>query len=112
MRTARISMVMLARENGKGNTAEVLRAWLENKDRDLRERGGGGVWVGVGDESGNGEVTNGHGEDRKASCAGPLNTLERTQLHVKQSIDHALNILKAHPHSYPHSCTLADTKPQ
>ncbi|KIM77590.1 hypothetical protein PILCRDRAFT_76518, partial [Piloderma croceum F 1598] len=24
---------MLARENGKGSTVEVLRVWLENKDR-------------------------------------------------------------------------------
>jgi hypothetical protein len=60
----------LATANGKSSTA-VLRAWLENKDSDLRERercDGGGM----GDESGNGGGTigNGHGygEDRKASC--------------------------------------------
>jgi len=46
---------MPAQENGNASTAEVLRAWVENKDRDLRERGGG-------------VVTNGHGKDRKASC--------------------------------------------
>ena len=39
----------------------------------------------------------------EASSAGGMGTLERKLLHVKQSIDHALNILKAHSHSRPYS---------
>ena len=31
---------MLARENGKEGTAEMLKEWLANNDRDLREREG------------------------------------------------------------------------
>jgi hypothetical protein len=60
---------------------------------------------GVGDEFG-------HGKDRKASSAGALDTLERKGLHVKQSISHVLNALKAHSHSDPHSYTLADSRRQ
>jgi hypothetical protein len=32
---------MLARENGKEGTAEMLMEWLANEDWDLREREGG-----------------------------------------------------------------------
>jgi hypothetical protein len=42
MRTPRINSLtpeMLARDNGKRSTTDVLKEWLENKDRDLRERG-------------------------------------------------------------------------
>jgi ankyrin repeat protein len=35
---------MLAWENGKANTAEALRMWVENKVRDLRA----GSWCGCG----------------------------------------------------------------
>jgi hypothetical protein len=39
---------MPARETGKEWTAEVLKEWLTNKNRDLRERKGeAGVGVGV-----------------------------------------------------------------
>ena len=44
-----------------------------------------------------------HGVDQKASSAGGMGSLERKLLHVKQSIDHVLNILKAHSHSHPYS---------
>ena len=40
MRTPRINSLtpeMLARDNGKRSTTDVLKEWLENKDRDLRE---------------------------------------------------------------------------
>jgi len=32
---------MLARENDKDSTADVLKEWLENKDKDLRKPEGG-----------------------------------------------------------------------
>lgn len=60
---------MLARDNGKESTADALREWLENNDKDLRERGD------VGDEFG-------HEKDRKVSSAGALYTLETKRLHV------------------------------
>ena len=43
---------------------------------------------------------------------GALDTLSRKRLHVKQSIYHALNTLKSHSHSDPHSNTLAASKRQ
>jgi len=75
---------MLARENGKEGTAEVLKEWLANEDQDLREREGDGG--------------SGSGTERKPSSTGALDCLENTvrkRLYVKQSIDHALNSLKA-----------------
>ena len=41
------------------------------------------------------------GVDQKASSAGGMGTLERKLLHVKQSIDHVLNILKRTPIRIP-----------
>ena len=75
---------MCACENKKEGTAEVLKEWLANKNWDFRERKGGD-WVWEWDE-----------EDE---FHGALNCLENTvqkQQHVKQSIDHALNLLKAY----------------
>jgi hypothetical protein len=80
---------MLAREYGKENTADLLKGWLDDRDRDLNASGSGGV-------------------DERTSCIGPLHSLERKRLHVKQSINHALNSLKFHTHSDSHSHTLAD----
>jgi len=34
-----VTQEMLARENGKDSKGDLLKEWLENKDRDLRERG-------------------------------------------------------------------------
>jgi hypothetical protein len=86
---------MLAREYGKESTADLLKGWLDNRDRDLRERGAENA-------SGSGSA------DERTSCIGPLDSLERKRLHVKQSIDHALKSLKSHTHSDSHSHTLAD----
>jgi hypothetical protein len=88
---------MLARENGKETTADLLKEWLESRDRDLRERG-----AEAGNSSGSGSA------DKRISCIGPLDSLERKRLHVKQSIDHALNTFKSHAHSDSHSHALAD----
>jgi hypothetical protein len=65
---------MLARENGKEGTAEVLKERLVNKDRDLRER-----TRDVGSGSGS-------GTERKSRSAGALDSLENTirkRLHIK-----------------------------
>jgi hypothetical protein len=35
---------MLARPNGKEKTAEMMKEWLGNKNRDLREREGHWGW--------------------------------------------------------------------
>jgi hypothetical protein len=67
---------MLARENGKEGTAEVLKERLVNKDRDLRER-----TRDVGSGSGSGS-----GTERKSRSAGALDSLENTirkRLHIK-----------------------------
>jgi len=92
---------MLARENGMETTADALREAV-NKDRDLRERSGSGS--GSGDEGISGS---GGGKDKKpCGTAGALECLEtsvRKRLHVKQSIDHALNTFKGHSHSDPHT---------
>lgn len=78
------------------DTAHVLKEWLENKDKDLREWG-----------SAQGTT------ERKTSLRGVLDCLDNTvrkRLHVKQSIDHTLNSLKGHSHL--DSCTYmsADAK--
>jgi hypothetical protein len=70
-----------------GRTVEVLREWLANNDRDLRERD----WdVGSGSPS---------GTVKKTTSVGALDCLENTvrkRQHVKQSTDHALNLLKGY----------------
>ena len=66
-----ITPEVVARDNRRDETAEVLREWVENKDRDLRERVGGGYqW-----------------ERGKHIHPALWNTLEQKRLHVKPSID-------------------------
>jgi hypothetical protein len=73
---------MLARETGKEWTAEVLKEWLANKNRDLREREGE---AGVGSRRNRKKLTSmGAREENRIL----------KQLRVNQSIDHALNSLK------------------
>jgi hypothetical protein len=74
-----------------------LHEWLANKDKDLREM-----------EGDLGSMN--FGTDRKTRCAA-LDSLESSMertLDVKQSIDHALNTLKAHTYSDRHLHTLAN----
>jgi hypothetical protein len=76
---------MLTWEIGKEDTAEVLKELLTNKDHNLREH--------------EGDIGSGTGTEKKSSSAGALDYLEnavRKGLHVKQSIDRALNSLKAY----------------
>ena len=66
---------------------EVLREWLANNDRDSRKRERH-----VGSGSGSGTV-------KKTTSVGALDCLENTvwkRQHVKQSIDHVLNLLKGY----------------
>ena len=62
---------MLGRENGKERMAEMLKEWLGNKNRDLREREGDvGSWAGM---------------ERKMISAGVLDCLDytvRKRLHI------------------------------
>ncbi|PPQ93667.1 hypothetical protein CVT25_012726 [Psilocybe cyanescens] len=66
----------LAKQNGWVECAKVLRDWTANKDRDLRER-------------------EGYGGNSNPSYPESSSTTPRRRLHVKQSIDTALNMLKA-----------------
>ncbi|KAF8895718.1 hypothetical protein CPB84DRAFT_1837133 [Gymnopilus junonius] len=72
---------MLAHENGWVECAKVLREWITNKDRDLREREG---ILGRTNPSNAGQA-----------YPDPQPSTSRKRLHVKQSIDTALNLLKA-----------------
>jgi hypothetical protein len=56
----RITPEMLARENSKESTADLLKGWAENKDRNLSGRLSRGMRVGVG-----------HVADQRTSCIGP-----------------------------------------
>ncbi|KAG5646227.1 hypothetical protein DXG03_004054 [Asterophora parasitica] len=94
---------MLARQNGWLECAEVLQRWLVNKDRDLRERPGGGVADDVR------SIASGATRDRMGSISGDTesqNASTRRRLHVKHSIDNALNKVKSlttDPKAYPPS---------
>ncbi|KAF9047390.1 hypothetical protein BJ165DRAFT_1097939 [Panaeolus papilionaceus] len=70
---------MLAQQSGWLECAQVLREWSINKDRDLRER--------EGPEQGVSKM-----DYPVASTSSPP---QRRRLHVKQSIDTALNMLKS-----------------
>ncbi|KIM74769.1 hypothetical protein PILCRDRAFT_14205 [Piloderma croceum F 1598] len=71
---------MLVRENGKQGMVEMLKEWLAYKNGDLGEH--------------EGDVGSWGGTERRTTSTGVLNCLEytvRKRLHVKRSIDHALN---------------------
>ncbi|KAF5380635.1 hypothetical protein D9615_004756 [Tricholomella constricta] len=85
---------MLARQHGWLECADVLQQWLVNKDRDLRERPGGEVADDVRRIAPSGCATrerigslSGDGESSQAAST-------RRIIHVKHSIDNALNKLK------------------
>jgi hypothetical protein len=89
-----ITPEMPARDDGQEKTVELLKEWLANKDKDLRER--------EGELLGNG---NGHAAANKKSGCTKVEAVESSvtrRLHVKESIDHALNPLKGY-HSDCHS---------
>jgi len=75
---------VLAQQNGWIECAQVLRDWIVNKDRDLREREGYGVKAGTNP-----------GHPTQSSLEVNSSSSPRRRLHVKQSIDIALNLLKS-----------------
>ncbi|KAJ7350355.1 hypothetical protein DFH08DRAFT_695778 [Mycena albidolilacea] len=77
-----ITPEMLARQNGWDECAEILKTWIINKDRDLRERQGPTDTV---------EPTS--GRDRGDSV-GEGESSTRKRLHMKRSMDTALSMLK------------------
>ncbi|KAF6760184.1 hypothetical protein DFP72DRAFT_1004154 [Ephemerocybe angulata] len=79
---------MLARDNNWVQCAQVLREWVINKDRDLREREELLSKDGAGAASPSANVSHEHSME-------PETPSTRRRLHVKHSIDTALNILKA-----------------
>ncbi|KAG5639469.1 hypothetical protein H0H81_001591 [Sphagnurus paluster] len=90
---------MLAQQYGWLECATVLKNWLINKDKDLRERPNGvGVSAGSLGPSGT--------RDRMGSVSGdgnsPQTASTRRRLQVKHSIDNALNKFKSSTHPHPH----------
>ncbi|KAF5351609.1 hypothetical protein D9756_007496 [Leucocoprinus leucothites] len=75
----------LARQHGWIECADELKQWIINKDKDLRERA---EFVAVDDKE------NGKRRHRIGSF-GDQESSSRRRLHVKQSIDTALNMLKS-----------------
>ncbi|KAJ8076915.1 putative ankyrin-repeat protein [Marasmius tenuissimus] len=80
-----VTPAVLAEQHGWVECAQLLREWIENKDRDLRERGAGGDEFGQ-SVSGVGDIWFGNEEDVSGST--------RKRIQVKRSIDTALNRLK------------------
>ncbi|KAJ7594606.1 hypothetical protein C8J56DRAFT_821453 [Mycena floridula] len=79
---------MLANQHGWVECAQVLRTWVENKDRDLRERAAPLVSDEQVTLAANRERHGSFGTEPEASGTG------RRRLQVKRSIDTALNMLK------------------
>ncbi|KAG6866419.1 hypothetical protein C0991_004704 [Blastosporella zonata] len=84
-----ITPEMLARQHGWLECSDVLRQWLVNKDRDLRERPGGAA---------PNDSSAGPSRERIGSFSSDVDSQTpsaRRRLHVKHSIDNALNKLKS-----------------
>ncbi|KAF7981934.1 hypothetical protein HWV62_30709 [Athelia sp. TMB] len=112
---------MLARECGNDEVADILKQWVLNKDKDLRERGdsgasvtghgeagetvlvGGGGGTGTRPINGGWGIGNGRDDDDEDVRQ---RTLSGGRLKVKASIDQALNTFKsaASMQSYLPSC--------
>ncbi|KAF7375912.1 hypothetical protein MSAN_00005600 [Mycena sanguinolenta] len=80
-----ITPEMLARQNGWDDCADVLKTWIINKDRDLRERQGPTDPI---------EPTSGRG---RVDSMGEGESSTRRRLHMKRSMDTALSMLKGSP---------------
>ncbi|KAJ7287336.1 hypothetical protein C8J57DRAFT_1283579 [Mycena rebaudengoi] len=81
-----ITPEMLARQNGWDECADVIKAWVDNKDRDLRERPGPDM-----DDPSGGVPLN-----RFASRDGSImdeSSVTRRRIHMKRSMDTALSML-------------------
>ena len=78
---------MLAQENGWVECAKALNDWILNKDQDLRAR--------EGYDARPGSSTGSHPHEQQPSRYADTPFSSRKCLHVKQSIDTALNMLKS-----------------
>ncbi|EFI28169.1 hypothetical protein CC1G_14196 [Coprinopsis cinerea okayama7 len=78
----------LARANNWIECAQILRDWVVNKDRDLRER------EVLSTKDGNGAASSSSQALQLSTSPEPESPSFRRRLHVKQSIDTALNKLK------------------
>lgn len=84
---------MLARQSGWLECADVLKQWLINKDRDLRERPGG-ERIETRFLSPDGSTTHERSGPPTGDNESTISFTGRRRIHVKQSIDTALNLLK------------------
>ncbi|KAG7449559.1 uncharacterized protein BT62DRAFT_991743 [Guyanagaster necrorhizus] len=80
-----VTAEMLARQNGWLECAEVLKTWMQNKDKDLLEREVHGV-----------AESSRSGRDRQGSFGTDIDALisSRRRINVKRSMDTALSMLK------------------
>ncbi|KAJ6603145.1 hypothetical protein B0H10DRAFT_648810 [Mycena sp. CBHHK59/15] len=86
-----ITPEMLARQNGWDECAEVLKSWIVNKDRDLRERQGPQDT----DEPATSVALNRFTSRDRDGLVGEGESSARRRIHMKRSMDTALNMLKA-----------------
>ncbi|KAJ7128968.1 hypothetical protein C8R43DRAFT_896683 [Mycena crocata] len=85
-----ITPEMLARQNGWDECAEVLKSWILNKDRDLRERQG----PAEADEPPVGVPLNRFASRERDGSVGEGETSTRRRIHMKRSMDTALSMIK------------------
>ncbi|KAF8160875.1 hypothetical protein B0H34DRAFT_795730 [Crassisporium funariophilum] len=93
-----VTSEMLAQQNGWLECASVIKNWILNKDRDLREREGPETRA----SSSSGAVTHDYLGSLQPEASTPSSS-SRRRLHVKQSIDTALNMLKTPESKTAHS---------
>ncbi|PFH52084.1 hypothetical protein AMATHDRAFT_57929 [Amanita thiersii Skay4041] len=82
---------MLAKQNGWLECAELLRQWVLNKDRDLKERETFNTAPSLRSQTSRDKLSISSNTDQDISCS----VSTRRRLQVKHSIDTALNILKS-----------------
>ncbi|THH14465.1 hypothetical protein EW146_g5868 [Bondarzewia mesenterica] len=93
---------MVARQNGWIGCADAILNWIANKDRDLRERETllGSIPL---DEPDVDPRTGGERHGSFSACDSSEFTSMRKRLHVKHSIDNAMNLFKTSGHATPSS---------
>ncbi|KAJ6593609.1 hypothetical protein B0H19DRAFT_1246354 [Mycena capillaripes] len=85
-----ITPEMLARQNGWDECAEVLKTWILNKDRDLRERQGPPET----DDAAGVPLNRFTSRERNGSVGESESSTTRRRIHMKRSMDTALSMLK------------------
>ena len=99
---------MLAKQNGWLECAQVLRDWILNKDKDLKDREAVNVvpTAAIPPVSGSRDASFG-GTDAEP----PISPPGRRRLQVKQSIDTALNMFKSSSSVFESKCSSRNTPP-